>query len=305
MSDIPPDLPNPCPTCGSLANTTFSNYSRSSRVSELLRCNDPPSDIELSNFQNVVKNGPGQIADLDEKIARAKKHLTALIHERNVFEAIVGDAISLSSPIRRLPSDVLCAIALETIPSLYEVMNSPPLQPKSSESLDSRESPWTLAQVSHRWRLTIVNAPEVWSSMSLVIKHDEKPTTVAHQMFMTGLRLGRSKLLPLTLSLSIYPEADISNHPLLLLISTRSSLIRNLRISASLISYPAFSWWRCRLDQLYGLKLEDTDVLSWVPESSGSIKSVIDVFEYAPRLKIIIMNDFYSPFFRFPQTEDY
>ncbi|KAK0187493.1 hypothetical protein F5146DRAFT_1206248 [Armillaria mellea] len=161
MSDIPPDLPNPCPTCGSLANTTFSNYSRSSRVSELLRCNDTPSDIELSDFQNVVKSGPGHIADLDENIARAKKHLTALIHERNMLEANIGDAKTLSSPIRRLPSDVLRDIALETIPSRYQVMNFSERQPGRSKSLDSRESPWTLAQVSHRWRLIIVNAPEI------------------------------------------------------------------------------------------------------------------------------------------------
>ncbi|KAK0435729.1 hypothetical protein EV421DRAFT_1215021 [Armillaria borealis] len=297
MSSIPPDLPNPCPTCGSLTKTTFSDHSPSSRVSELLRCNDPPSDSELSDFQNVTKSGPGRIADLDEKITRAKEHLTALIQERNVLEANIGDARTLSSPIRRLPFDVLRDIALATIPSPYEVMNFP-----SANDLDSRESPWTLAQVSQRWRLTILNAPEVWSSMSLVIQHDEKPIIVAHQMFMTGLRLERSKCLPLTVSISVYPEADISNHPLLLLISTRSSLIRNLRIEASLISYPAFSWWRGRLDQLYRLTLMAVAPLSRVPQPSGSIKSVIDAFEYAPQLKMITMDEFHSSF-RYPKTQ--
>ncbi|SJL16985.1 uncharacterized protein ARMOST_20523 [Armillaria ostoyae] len=302
MSSIPPDLPNPCPTCGSLTKTTFSDHSRSSRVSELLQCNDPPSDSELSDFQNVTKSGPGRIADLDEKITRAKEHLTALIHERNVLEANIGDARTLSSPIRRLPSDVLRDIALATIPSPYEVMNFPVLRTGSANDLDSRESPWTLAQVSQRWRLTIVSAPELWSSMSLVITHDQKPATVTHQMFMTGLRLERSKCLPLTVSISVYPEADISNHPLLLLISTRSSLLRSLRIEASLISYPAFSWWRGRLDQLYRLTLMAVAPLSRVPQPSGSIKSVIDAFEYAPQLKMITVDDFHSSF-RYPKTQ--
>ncbi|PBK59681.1 hypothetical protein ARMSODRAFT_1009638 [Armillaria solidipes] len=302
MSSIPPDLPNPCPTCGSLTKATFSDHSRSSRVSELLQCNDPPSDSELSDFRNVTKSGPGRIADIDEKIAHAREHLTALIQERNVLEANINDARTLSSPIRRLPSDVLRDIALATIPSRYEVMNFPELRTGSSNSLDSRESPWTLAQVSHRWRLTIVSAPEVWSSMSLLIKHDEKPTTVAHQMFMTGLRLERSKFLPLTVSVSVHPEADISNHPLLLLISTRSSLIRNLRIRASLISYLEFSWWRGCLDQLYCLTLMAVAPLSRVLQPSGSIKSVIDAFEYAPQLKMITVDDFHSSF-RYPKTQ--
>ncbi|KAK0221277.1 hypothetical protein IW262DRAFT_1493150 [Armillaria fumosa] len=123
MLSISPNLPDTCPTCGSLTKTTFSDHPRSSRVSELLRCNDPPSDSELSDFQSIVKSGSGHIADLDKKIACAKKHLTALIQERNVLAANIGDARTLSSPIRRLPSDVLRDIALATIPSRYQVMN--------------------------------------------------------------------------------------------------------------------------------------------------------------------------------------
>ncbi len=165
----------------------FPDHSRSSRVSELLRCNDPPSDIELSDFQSIAKSGPGRIADFDEKIARTRESLTVLIHERRVLEANIEDARTLSSPIRRLPSDVLRTIALEAIPSPYEVLNPIKALVDSTNSLDSTEPPWTLAHVSHRWRLTIVNAPEMWSSMSLVIKHDEKPATVVRQMFMTGL----------------------------------------------------------------------------------------------------------------------
>ncbi|KAK0243590.1 hypothetical protein EDD85DRAFT_976260 [Armillaria nabsnona] len=136
--------------------------------------------------------------------------------------------------------------------------------------------------------------------MSLVIRHDT--TTVAQQMFMTGLRLERSKCSPLTVSIAVHPEADISNHPLLLLISTHSSLIRNLRIDASLLSYPAFSWLRGRLDRLYRLTLMVIVPFSPVPQPSGSIKSVIDAFEYTPRLKMLTVDDFHSSF-RYPKTQ--
>ncbi|KAK0442510.1 uncharacterized protein EV420DRAFT_1768823 [Desarmillaria tabescens] len=296
--------PDACPTCACFTETTFSGHERSPRVSKLLRCNDPPSDGELSDFQSTVRSGPGHLADLDQKIVHAKEHLTTLIHERSVLEAKIDDARTLSSPIRRLSSDVLRAIALETIPSSHEVMNSTLQRFDSCNSLDSRESPWTLAQVSHRWRSTIVNAPEVWSSMSLVIKHDDKPTIVVRQMFMTGLRLERSKSFPLTVSLSSSPDADISNHPLLFLISTRCSLIRNLRIGASLISYPVFSWWRGRFDQLYKLSLTSPPLPNRGQLSSGGVESAIDVFEYAPKLKTVGLwiSDGLHFSFRFPWT---
>ncbi|KAK0221273.1 hypothetical protein IW262DRAFT_1372671 [Armillaria fumosa] len=294
MSSISPNLPNTCPTCGSLTKTTFSVHSRSSRVSELLGCNNAPSDSELSDFQNFVKSGPARIADLDGKIAWANEHLTALIHERRILEANIEDARTVSSPIRRVPSDVLRAIALEAIPSLYDVLNPIKALEDSANSLDSRESLWTLAQVSHRWRLTIVNAPEMWSSISLVIKHDEKPARVARQMFMTGLRLERSKLFPLTVSLSSSSDADISNHPLLFLISPRSSFIRNLRIQTSLVSYQAFSWWRGRLDQLHHLTVIAPTPHTSGSQSSGGVESIIDAFEFAPKLKAITLRPLMS-----------
>ncbi|KAK0435724.1 hypothetical protein EV421DRAFT_1214904 [Armillaria borealis] len=301
MSSIPMNPPDTRSTCGSITKTTFSCHSRSSRVSELLQRNDPPSDSELSDFQNITKSGPGRIADLDEKIDRAREHLAALIDERSLLQAEIDDARALSSPIRRLPSDVLRTIAqLEVIPSPYEVLNPITLRVDSANSLDSRESPWTLAQVSHRWRFTIVNAPELWSSMSLVI-NDEGPTTVARQMFLTGLRLEQSKYFPLTLSLSVYSYADISNHPLLSLISTRISSIRNLRIQASLISYSAFSWWRGRLDRLYHLAIV-ANTLGLGPQSAGGTESILDTFECAPQLKMITLEGFPSAT-RFPGTQ--
>ncbi|KAK0477492.1 hypothetical protein EDD18DRAFT_1378218 [Armillaria luteobubalina] len=294
MSPTPPNLSNTCPTCGSLTKTTFSVHSRSSRISELLGCNDPPSDNELSDFQNFVKSGPGRIADLNEKIARANEHLAALIDERRILEANIEDARTLSSPIRRVPSDILRGIAFEAIPSQYDVLNPIHTLKDSANSLDSRKSPWTLAQVSHRWRLPIMSAPEMWSSMSLVIKHDEKPVTVVRQMFMTGLRLERSKLFPLTVSLSSSSEADISNHPLLFLISTRSSFIRNLRIQTSLVSYQAFSWWRGRLDQLRRLTLIAPAPHISESQSSGGVESAIDAFEFAPKLKSLTLQPLLS-----------
>ncbi|PBK84942.1 hypothetical protein ARMGADRAFT_909979, partial [Armillaria gallica] len=116
-----------------------------------LRSNDIPSDSELSSFWDIIKQGPRRIANLDQKIARTKTFLDTLLNERDMVEHYIADAKVLSSPVRRLPSDILRSIALETIPS-----------PSEHDSLDTHSSPWTLSQVCRSWRLTIVNSPELW-----------------------------------------------------------------------------------------------------------------------------------------------
>ncbi|KAK0439296.1 uncharacterized protein EV420DRAFT_1177338 [Desarmillaria tabescens] len=141
--------------------------------------------------------------------------------------------------------------------------------------------------------------------MSLVIKHNDKTPVVARQMSKTGLRLERSHYFLLIMSFSSCTDVDICNHPLIFLISSRFSSIRNLRIDTSLISYPAFSRWRGRLDQLCHLSFTTPLLLSSGPLSSGGVESVIDAFEYAPKLKTVTMraHDCFHFSFRFSWTQ--
>ncbi|KAG7439631.1 uncharacterized protein BT62DRAFT_860879, partial [Guyanagaster necrorhizus] len=120
--------------------------------------NDAPTDAELSDFQEIVKKASGRIAELDERIADARKTLDALLSERILIEEDSKDARALSSPVRRLPHDVLRAICLETIPSPFQTMS----RSDYYNSLDHRNSPWTVSQVCHGWRLIMVSSPELW-----------------------------------------------------------------------------------------------------------------------------------------------
>lgn len=96
-----------CPTCGTVKRKPSVPHARSSRVSELLWCNDIPSETELSGFQDVVKRGPERIADVDERIMRAKELLGTLVHERKLMQSEISDAELLESPVRRLPPYVM------------------------------------------------------------------------------------------------------------------------------------------------------------------------------------------------------
>ncbi|KAK0202274.1 hypothetical protein DFS33DRAFT_1353829 [Desarmillaria ectypa] len=268
---------NNCPLCGPIARQIFPQNIRSPRVLQLLQCNDPPTDAELSEFQDTVKRAPGRIAELDERITHARKMLDALVLERISIEADAADAKALSSPVRRLPPDVLRAICLYTIPSALETMQ----RSDYLSSLNHKESPWTVSQVCRDWRSIIVSSPELWSSTSLFLSNLFSSSTFC-QMFMLGLRLERSQNAPLTVA--CFSNSDISSHPLLSLVITRVSAIKNLRIESPFQSLTALSFCRGRLERLYDLKI-DTSNTNWGPFATTAERT-IDALEYAPNLRM-------------------
>ncbi|KAK0435723.1 hypothetical protein EV421DRAFT_1214903 [Armillaria borealis] len=265
-----------CSACGSITEGTFSGDAPSPRISELLRSNDVPSDSELSNFRDIIKQGPRRITNLDQKIARTKAFLDALLNKRDLVEANIEDAKVLSSPVRRLPHDILRSIALQTVLSPFEMMSSLFLP----DSLDTRRSPRTLSQVCRTWRSTIVSSPELWSSISLYLTGSlEQPlSSICHSMFMLGLRLERSRNAPL----SIYLHNDMldTDHPFLSLISSRASSIKNLFIfSQCLRSMQGLCRSRGSWNNLRHLKIRAID-------SRWPMGQIFDAFEYAPKLQV-------------------
>ncbi|KAK0435726.1 hypothetical protein EV421DRAFT_2039002 [Armillaria borealis] len=253
-----------CPTCGSLNTPTWPArpavklpvpYPCSPRVSELLRSNEIPSEAELSEFQDAANRGRRRMADIDEKIEGARELIDKLERERCSLTAEIEDMKIVSSPVRRLPPDVLRSICLETIPSSSDIM-SPTF--RFCDSLDTRSSPWTISHVCSRWRSTVVSAPELWSSTSLVIGDTRSAESNFWNIFLFGIRIKRSESRPLTVSLR--SASDVSQHPLLALIPVHASALKNLRIHVPVISLGAFSRCRGLLDCLDHLILESNEV---------------------------------------------
>ncbi|KAK0477488.1 hypothetical protein EDD18DRAFT_76864 [Armillaria luteobubalina] len=284
------DFVTACPTCGSIQVPTghpYVGHAPSPRVSELLRCNDIPSETELSDFQDMVNRGPERIADIDVKIAQAKVLVEELQRQRIWLTMEMEGAKIVSSPVRRLPPDVLRSICLAAIPSPSEIM-SPSFG--FFDSLDTRESPWTISHVCRAWRSFVLGSSELWSSTSLVIDRgspmrmarDEISSSKSdfHRTFLFGTRLQRSQSHPLTVSLLSTRNAP--QHPFLAQISVHASALKNLRIHVPIESLRAFYGCRGRLHSLENLMLQSTD-------SSGPVAphaSTIDVFEYAPELRV-------------------
>ncbi|KAK0474473.1 hypothetical protein EDD18DRAFT_239731 [Armillaria luteobubalina] len=276
MSSNAAALSDICSTCGSITQGTFSGYVPSPRISELLRSNDAPSDTELSNFRDIIKQGPRHIADLDQKIAHTKVFLDALLNKRDLVEANIEAAKVLSSPVRRLPLDILRSITLQTILSPSEIMSSP----FSPDSLDTRRCPWTLSQVCRSWRSTIVNSPELWSSISLYMTGslDQPLSSICHSMFMLGLHLQRSLNAPL--SVCLHNDTLDTDHPFLSLISSHAPSIKNLFLySQQLRSMQGLCRCRGSWNRLRHLKITAIDC-RW------PIGQIFDAFEYASKLQV-------------------
>ncbi|KAK0477487.1 hypothetical protein EDD18DRAFT_1210742 [Armillaria luteobubalina] len=270
---------NKCPLCGPVNSQAFPQSARAPRVLHLLQCNESPTDAELSKFQETVKTAPGRLAELDEKIAQARKSLDALTLERIAIEADMGDAKALSSPVRRLPPDIVRAICLDTIPSPFEIMSTL----DSHSSLNHTKPPWTLSQVCRSWRSIIVTSSELWSSMSLVLSNSFS-SSIFSQMFMLGLRFERSQNAPLTVA--CFSTYDISSHPLLSLIITRISTIKNLRVDSPFESLAALSFCRGRLELLHDLRIRTSNGnVGAFGSFSAFGQRNIDAFEYAPNLQ--------------------
>ncbi|KAK0435721.1 hypothetical protein EV421DRAFT_1985727 [Armillaria borealis] len=270
---------NKCPLCGPVERQAFPQSARAPRVLQLLQCNDAPSDTELSGFQETVRTAPARLAELDEKIAHARRNLDVLTLERISIEADMEDAKALSSPVRRLPPDILRAICLDIIPSPFKIMSTL----DSHGSLNHTKPPWTLSQVCRSWRSTIVSSPELWSSMSLVLSNSFS-STIFSQMFMLGLRFERSQNAPLTVG--CFSTSDISSHPLLSLVITRISTIKNLRIDSPYQSLAALSFGRGHLELLHDLKIKASNSNSGAFGAFSAFgQRSIDAFEYAPNLQ--------------------
>ncbi|KAK0187488.1 hypothetical protein F5146DRAFT_712190 [Armillaria mellea] len=270
-----------CPTCGSLNGPTWAAVAAytapvphpcSPRISKFLRSNDIPSEADLSDIQDVVNRGRRRMADIDEKIAGARELIDTLERERRSIAAEIEDFKIVSSPVRRLPPNVLCSICLETIPSSSDIM-SPAF--RFCDSLDTRSSPWTLSHVCRRWRSTIESAPELWSSTSLVIDDIRS----ADSNFRDSLLVWdpSQALNPV----SLRSASDVSQHPLLALLPIYASALKNLRLHVPIISLRAFSRCRGLLDCLDHLILESNEVE--VP--AGWTNST---FGYAPKLRTFI-----------------
>ncbi|KAF9039211.1 hypothetical protein BJ165DRAFT_1496837 [Panaeolus papilionaceus] len=131
-------------------------------VPRLLTSNDPPDEEETVLLRNALEGAEAQLKvytdEMRDKLfwdpANAPKSGSPPPMIR--LEAHISDLKSLSSAIRRFPSELLQVIfTIGLFPR--------PRNPEIHYPQDALEWPWAISQVCRHWRNTALAMPELWS----------------------------------------------------------------------------------------------------------------------------------------------
>ncbi|KAJ7607875.1 hypothetical protein FB45DRAFT_1130546 [Roridomyces roridus] len=125
------------------------------RLHSLLYSNEPPESPDAPAIQSAMSDIDQRISALDLEISGLQSRLgelqearSALIRSREQYKVIL-------SPLRRLPTETLGEIFVQTIPSMRDL--------DKWNGFGMNQSPWVLTHVCSRWREIAISLPSLWS----------------------------------------------------------------------------------------------------------------------------------------------
>lgn len=253
----------------------------SPRITELLLCNDAPCDSELDRIHETRKVHERRLHLLEEQIQATQDALERLTREQErdrVTQELENYRI-VSSPVRRLPSEILSELFLwcrggdefGSIPSLSG-------SKRNIDSLDLTHAPWTLVRVCSRW-MSIGNAlPMLWSSITVdfdtVVRKRPHSTSL-----LLNLHLQRSGTCLLTVWLRSRKRPIPSDNSLLSVLLPSSYRWKCAEFEVDRPSLQRLSPLRGSLPVLQKL------IVKVVPRDGAIQTAKIDIFEFAPHLR--------------------
>lgn len=169
----------------------------SARIHELLWTNDSPLDYELAQLREIMAAHAERLSALSAShetvgLHQLPKHFKA---ERKRITREIAQLKKVTSPVRRLPGEVLSEIFLACVDENLLIREC------LSDSLNMRRTPWILTVVCSRWRDVALSFQRLWSTITLQLdkKRDKDPDAV----FLLNLHLERSGSHPLRIGLQI------------------------------------------------------------------------------------------------------
>ncbi|KAJ7609034.1 hypothetical protein FB45DRAFT_1127782 [Roridomyces roridus] len=213
------------------------------RCQRLVKSNEAPGSAEIAFIRAVVSDTGARLGYLDAEISRLRDRLEQLTSERTQLSEYHSQYVPILSPLRRLPTEVLAEIFLRTLPSFHE---------RSGDISDTQRSPWTVCQVSRRWRGIALSTPSLWTTVHIDFVHDE------HQAHSdVEIQLQRSRTLNLEVHFFGRDEADPAEQlELFDLLSRHSARWETLNIQLSSALVPRLAQLRGRLPSLRRLWLQ-------------------------------------------------
>ncbi|KAJ7678708.1 hypothetical protein B0H17DRAFT_1078131 [Mycena rosella] len=115
-----------------------------------------PPDEELAEIQTLLVEPGLRLKRLDDEIAGMRKAIDELLEERECLGSYMEAHRALTSPIRRLPLDIIEEIFLACIPTHRNCVMS------------AEEAPVILGRICSSWRAISFSTPRLWSRLHIV-----------------------------------------------------------------------------------------------------------------------------------------
>ncbi|KAF8962482.1 hypothetical protein BDZ97DRAFT_1113367 [Flammula alnicola] len=174
-----------------------------------------PTDAEVVEIKEILKEPRARLAKIEEELAGIELRARNLRQEREDLNHSIDKYRRLSSPMRRLPPDILREVFISSLPD------------DRNPTMSRDEAPMLLTQVSSHWRSVAMTTPGLWASLHIAVPNSS-PTFHSSHDSTTGVRLmvsqvtairaaavkewiARSGTLPLSIALhewDVYPPTE-------------------------------------------------------------------------------------------------
>ncbi|KAJ7133626.1 hypothetical protein C8R44DRAFT_870992 [Mycena epipterygia] len=137
-----------------------------SPFADKLKTNYVPSDEEIEEIHTLLVEPLDRLARFDTQIDELQAVLDQLKAKRQLLKEEIDDHRALSSPMRRLPGDILQEIFISCLPTTHNAVIHP------------REAPMLLGRVCSYWRNIAHTTPKIWNSLHVSLLPTETPPDI-------------------------------------------------------------------------------------------------------------------------------
>ncbi|KAJ7744276.1 hypothetical protein DFH07DRAFT_963810 [Mycena maculata] len=168
----------------------------SAQLTCLLESNNVPLDAEIPTICEIISENQTRLDALNAQIEALRTAMEQLITERDEIADSVKRRTTVISPLRRVPSELICEIfSLSQFTRRIggEIVNCPP---------------WYLGHVCRSWRYSALSTPFLWSSIEISKPSIDVPLTDIYPLSMIETQLLRSGSVPLQVSVDWWTDDE-------------------------------------------------------------------------------------------------
>jgi hypothetical protein len=240
--------------------------------------------MEMQAYRLHIDEGKVELIRLASLIAQTRALLAQLEEEKEAIQKDVDDLRIIAHPLRsQIPIDIFTEIFCTCRNMVLDALRP---QDKMS-SLDPKQAPWTLSQVSKHWRDVAVGFPILWADISVVISQSDRDEKSLRRIsYFLNAQLQRASWSPLSVTLVCRGSLDHFVHVLqpLLSCSTRwKTLGTHLELASHLI-----------LNQIEGSLpcLTSAEVTLYKPSRVEVPTITLNFLKFCPNLRRLFLPSF-------------